>query len=64
MLGEIPGFRQMHMNAYLAEEDVCMDLHLSKVNFEEAERALFEETFSSVRIERAETSHPDTSRKE
>jgi hypothetical protein len=61
---EIPGFGQMHMNAYLGEEDVCIDLHLSKVNFDEADRPLFEEVFSSLRIERADTPQPDAIKKE
>jgi hypothetical protein len=64
MIGKIPGFGQMHMHAYLGEEDVCMDLHLSKVSFNEADRPLFEEVFSSVRIERESTPQPDAPRNE
>jgi len=49
---EMVAFDQMHMHAYLGKDDACLDLHLSKVGFEEADRALFDEVFSSVRIER------------
>jgi hypothetical protein len=49
---EIVEFDQMHMHAYLGEDGVCMDLHLSKVHFEDSDRQLFEKIFSSVRIER------------
>ena len=42
--------RQMNVNAYLGKDDVCVDLHLSKVMFKEADRALFETIIDSLRI--------------
>ena len=43
-------FRQMHVNAYRGIEDVCLDIHLSKVRFEESERGLFETLIDSVEV--------------
>jgi hypothetical protein len=50
---ELPSFSQMHMNAYMGKDDVCMDLHISKVGFQESDRPLFDEVFSSVRVQQA-----------
>ncbi len=49
-VAEIASFEQMHMHAYLAKDDVCLDLYLSKVGFEEEDRRSFEEVFSTVEI--------------
>jgi len=42
---------QQNVSAYLVRDGVWADVHLSKVNFKEEDRALFEKVLASVRIE-------------
>jgi hypothetical protein len=42
---------QKHVNTYLAHEDVCVDLHLSKVRFTSADHRLFVPVVRSLGIE-------------
>jgi hypothetical protein len=41
---------QQNVNAYLVRDGVWADVHLSKVGFKEADRALFEKVLASVRL--------------
>jgi hypothetical protein len=41
---------QKHVNAYLVRDGVWIDVHLSKVDFKDADMALFEKVLGSVRL--------------
>ncbi len=41
---------QKHLNAYLAKDNYCIDIHLSKVNFRRGDEQLFEAILKTVRI--------------
>jgi len=41
---------QKHLNAYLAKDNYCVDIHLSKVNFRRGEEQLFEAILKNIRI--------------
>lgn len=47
----------MHLRASLANGDVCLDLHLSMVGFDETDRRVFEEGFSTVQIIEVHETH-------
>jgi hypothetical protein len=42
--------RQQHMNAHIVRDGVWIDVHLSKVRFQEADRELFTSFVRSIRI--------------
>jgi len=52
LIDRVGGLRlgQMHVNAYRSIDDVCLDLHLSKVRFKEEERSHFETIIQSLRV--------------
>jgi len=47
---ELFGFIQKHLNAYLAKDGACIDVHLSKVLPKSDEKAEFDAVVGSVRI--------------
>ena len=47
---ELLGFIQRHLNAYLAKDGACIDIHLSKVLSKPDEEAQFDTVVGSVRI--------------
>jgi hypothetical protein len=47
---ELFGFIQKHLNAYLAKDGACIDVHLSKVLARPDEKAEFDTVVGSVRI--------------
>jgi tetratricopeptide (TPR) repeat protein len=52
----VPKFRdqdinQQHMNMYIARDNLWIDIHISKVNYSHADRALFDAVINSVKIE-------------
>ncbi len=42
--------RQKHLNAFLGKDDVCVDMHLSKVRFSPEDGRLFDELLGSVKL--------------
>ncbi|HEY6093658.1 MAG TPA: hypothetical protein VIU93_01775 [Gallionellaceae bacterium] len=52
MDGPVSGFnlKQQHMNAHFVKEGVWVDMHISKVNYREADRELFLDFVRSVRF--------------
>jgi len=52
MDGPVSGFdlKQQHMNAHFVKEGVWIDVHLSKVNYREADRELFANFVRSIRF--------------
>lgn len=52
----VPKFRdqdinQQHMNMYIARDNLWIDIHISKINYSHADRALFDAVINSVKIE-------------
>ncbi|MFO1469636.1 MAG: hypothetical protein U1F27_01190 [Turneriella sp.] len=52
----VPKFRdqeinQQHLNMYVARDNLWIDIHISKVNYSHADRALFDAVIQSVKIE-------------
>ncbi len=41
---------QKNLNAYLATDGVCVDIHLSKVQFKPGEEAMFTSVLNGVRV--------------
>ncbi len=54
VVNEVSGtsINQRHVNAFLAREDVCLDLHLSKVQFKPGEEGLFDAVVKTLAIDR------------
>ncbi len=52
----VPKFReqeinQQHLNMYIARDNLWIDIHISKINYSHADRALFDAVINSVKIE-------------
>ena len=47
---ELFGFTQRHLNAYLARDGVCVDVHLSKVLSKPGEDPQFDAVVDSIRL--------------
>ena len=41
---------QKHMNAYFIKDDICIDVHMSKVFYRDRDKRLFEDILSNIRI--------------
>lgn len=52
--GGIP-LNQKHLNAYLAREDKCINIHLSKINFETKDDVLFKSILNQINIARVDS---------
>jgi hypothetical protein len=58
LIEEVAGtrVRQKHVNAYMGVGDVCIDLHLSKVQYADRDEPLFAAVLESMRVKRVGTS--------
>ncbi len=52
--GGIP-LNQKHLNAYSAREDICINIHLSKIHFEPKDDVLFRSILNQINIARVDT---------
>ena len=54
VISEVRGMpvNQRHLNAFLSQDDTCLDLHLSKAQFKPGDERLFEAVVKSLAVER------------